>query len=33
MTSVAEALGVPPTPALFDRSREAVATAFRRSLA
>jgi lipoate-protein ligase B len=33
MTSVAEALGVPPTQALFERTREAVAAAFRRGLA
>jgi hypothetical protein len=33
MTSVAEALGATPTPALFARTREAVAAAFARSLA
>jgi lipoate-protein ligase B len=33
MTSVAEALGAAPTPALFGRTREAVAAAFERSLA
>jgi lipoate-protein ligase B len=33
MTSVAEALGVPPTPALFERTREAVGAAFERQLA
>jgi lipoate-protein ligase B len=33
MTSLAEALGAEPTPALFARAREAVAAAFARSLA
>jgi lipoate-protein ligase B len=33
MTSLAEALGAEPTPALFARAREAVAAAFERSLA
>jgi lipoate-protein ligase B len=33
MTSLAEALGAAPTPALFDSAREAVAGAFRRRLA
>jgi lipoyl(octanoyl) transferase len=33
MTSVAEALDAPREPALFERTREAVATAFERSLA
>jgi lipoate-protein ligase B len=33
MTSVAEALGAAPTRALFERTREAVAAAFARSLA
>jgi lipoate-protein ligase B len=33
MTSVAEALGADPTPALFERARQAVAHAFARSLA
>jgi lipoate-protein ligase B len=32
MTSVAEALGAAPTPALFERTRDAVAAAFGRSL-
>jgi lipoate-protein ligase B len=32
MTSVAEALGAAPTPALFERTRAAVASAFERSL-
>jgi lipoate-protein ligase B len=33
MTSLAAALGVEPTPALFDRARDEVAAAFRRALA
>jgi len=33
MTSLAEALGVAPTPALFERARDTVAAAFRRALA
>jgi len=33
MTSLAEALGVEPTPGLFERAREAVAAAFAKALA
>lgn len=33
MTSLAEALGAAPTPGLFERAREAVASTFRRRLA
>jgi lipoate-protein ligase B len=33
MTSLAEALGAEPTPALFERARHAVAGAFTRGLA